>query len=282
MSLNFSIKDEIRKNIKLTTDIEYFRDRYVDSNNKFTVTLPGFDIRTFDKTLFVILSKCSKEIFEARWIMRPDYVSYEFLNSTIYWPLIMYINNCYLIEEFKDFDSILVPNMDIILELARLRDVDKRLLPLEEPFREDIRATKYFKNYPFSSDEIEKIQAEKNLNGLLNNTTLSPSTVERDFSRQLTSINISNKYLDLDEDPDSPQTGLVVYYNNFSIPLKYNFDYVIIPDDNDRLRRISWNIVDILNSRTNNQPVIPTNSGIRKYIKENDILKIKYSVTEFI
>lgn len=278
----FSIRDEARKNCKITTDIDTFRDRYIeiDKKNNITVVSPGYDIRTFDKNLFLLLSKARKEPFKAKWIMRPYLVSYDFLGTVIYSQLIMYMNNCSLMEEFKDYDFIYIPTNDSILELARAREIDKKLLPLYPTNSENIKALRYYKNFPLSSNEIEKYNAEKALY-VAPTTTKIPVIEQKEIILTITSNNITNKYVDLAETPDNPTSNTYIYYNSFSVALKYNFDYVIIENGDGELRRITWNVDDIIKSRTGNQAVLAENSGIRKFIKAGDSIKIKYSRTTY-
>lgn len=282
MSLSSSIKTEAKRNSKLTVDYDSFKDFYIeiDTTNNITVTYPGFDSRTFDKNLFLLLSKAKKEPFKHSWYMKPYMPSYEKLGTVIYWPLIMYLNNCPVMEEFKDYDFIYIPNNDSILELARSRDIDKRYLPLEPTTKTSVKASRYYKNFALGSHEINRILANNALT-TTPSTSLIPYIQEKEVTKTINSTDIENKYIDLSEIPNNPTTNVYIYYNDFSIAIKYNFDYVIIEDDNQEMKRITWDTAEIMKVRAIGQPLLLENSGIRKFIKAGDSLNIKYSVTAY-
>jgi hypothetical protein len=279
-----SIYQDAIRNCKISTDIETFRDRYIetDSSLGLSVTLPGFDIRTFDRNLFLLLSQCELVTFKSKWEMRPDYVSFEYYGIEIYWPLIMYVNNCFLIEEFADFESILIPQREAINELSRHRDVDKKLLPLLEPKKENVKAIQFFKNYPYSDKLKNKKMAQAALSLSTSSETIITEPVSTIHQVEFTmDVDIlSNQYIDLPHIPDS-LSNLSIFYNNFRIALKYNFDYTLIATDDNELSRISWNPNHILLSRNDNDSSINSNTGIRRLLKLNDTLTIKYSVTTY-
>ena len=279
-----SIRNEALRNSKITTDIEYFRDRYIETDNELqlSVTLPGFDIRTFDKNLFLLLSQCELVPFKSRWNMRPDYVSFDTYGIEIYWPMLMYINNAFLIEEFTEYENILVPPRSSILELATHRDVDKRLLPLLEPKKLNIKAIQFFKNYPYSDNLKNKRNAIQALNLSSSSETLTTEAVSEaiTISTIIDSTALSRQYIDLPHVPDN-LSNLEVYYNNIRIALKYNFDYTLISTDSNELKRITWNVNHILLTRNDADASINSGTGIRRLLKVNDTLTIKYSITTY-
>lgn len=283
---SFSIRSIANRNSKISTDIDNFKDRYIDIDGplELSVILPGFDIRTFDKNLFLLLAQSDQIDFNVKWEMRPDYVSYEYYGIEIYWPLIMYVNGCFLIEEFKNFDKILVPPRAAITELGRYREVDKSILPLLEPEKINIKAIQFFKNYPYSGKLNQKSIADENLTNL-NDTTSTTSPVVTTTSQLLTftinSENIENGYIDLPTSPDSI-TSLFIYYNNFKIPLKYNFDYVLTFDSNNENRRIAWDKNIIIAVKEKFDSAVNNNTGLRRLIKLNDILTVKYTNTIYV
>lgn len=283
---SYSISSIANRNSKISTDIDNFKDRYIDIDNKLelSVILPGFDIRTFDKNLFLLLAQSELVDFNIKWEMRPDYVSYEYYGIEIYWPLIMYVNNCFLLEEFKSFDKILIPPRESITELGRYREVDKSILPLLEPEKINIKAIQFFKNYPYSGKLNSKLIANQNLSNLNDTTAIDPptsSTATESITYTINSTHLENKYIDLPTPPDSI-TSLFIYYNNFKIPLKYNFDYILTFNSNNENVRITWDSNSILSAKEKFDPSINNNTGIRRLIKLNDTLIIKYTTTIYL
>ncbi len=275
----YSIRDEARKLAKLSTDIDLFRDRYyqVDPVNNISVTFPSFGIRTFDKSLFKLLHKSEKKEFKAKWIMRPWIPSEEYLNTPIYWQLIMYINFCDLMEDFKDYDYIYVPNINDILDLVRAKDVDNNLLPLIDPPMPNFKARTYYKDYPLNPEELSRIIANKTILNLNDTTTATTPVIEsKNITIEINSLHIVNKYLDLPDIPDSTNT-LIIKYNNYSLPLRYGYDYILKNNSNSELLRISWDVNDILNSGLITS--LEEDSGIREYITSGDSFKIEYTTT---
>ncbi len=279
-----SIRQDAVRNSKISTDIEYFRDRYIDTDTtlNLSVTLPGFDIRTFDKNLFLLLSQCDLVPFKTKWEMRPDYVSFEQYGIEIYWPLLMYVNSCFIIEEFIDFENILVPPRSAILDLARDRDVDKKLLPLLEPPKINVKAIQFFKNYPYSDKLSSKKTAQDALSISTDSGTIQTETVSTTqiVTFTMDSSSIARQYVDLPHVPDT-LNNLNIYYNNFKIALKYNFDYTLISTESNELKRISWNSNHILLTREDNDTSINSNTGIRRLLKVGDKLTIKYTITTY-
>lgn len=75
------IYEQSLRNTKITTDLDNFRNRYldVDVKNNIRVTFPSFDIRTFDRNYYTILSRSRKvDFISPRWKMRPDFTSFDF------------------------------------------------------------------------------------------------------------------------------------------------------------------------------------------------------------
>ena len=98
-----SIKLESKINTQNLLDIDNFRSRYLDYDTYLNlyVTFPGFDLVTLDKNICYLYNNCTLFEFKNSWYMRPDYASYDLYNTVIYWPILLYINNIDIIENFR-------------------------------------------------------------------------------------------------------------------------------------------------------------------------------------
>lgn len=157
-----SIRGEARRNAELATDLDNFRSRYRETTNDLqtTVTFPSGEIFSFEKNLFVLLANAEKVKFKPKWYQRPDYVSYEYYNSTIYWPLILFVNRIFSIEDFKELDDILIPPFNSILQIVKDR-VDDTITDLDG---EDAKTgAKYYKIFPLDERERNIIASRRSL-----------------------------------------------------------------------------------------------------------------------
>lgn len=271
-----SIKTEASRNSKLATDIDNFRNRYidVDTKNNIEVKFPAFDILTFDRNFFILLNSSEEVAFRSRWYMRPDYVSFDYYNTTIYWPLILYVNNVSSREDFADFETILVPPYTAIFQLFSDRQVDKNIIPLTEIEDTDTKINQYYKKYPLDKMEMERLDAEKQLLGFGQPQTLGIYNTEKTEIKILTLTDIANKYVDLLREPSSP-SGISVKLNNFSIQQKYNYDYTLVYNSQAKQQRISWKASDIISNSENSSLL----SNMATQLRPGSKLTITYPVS---
>lgn len=276
VSIEASIKTETARNAKLATDIDNFRNRYIDidNENNIEVIFPSFEILTFEKNFFVLLNASQEVPFVPRWYMRPDYVSYDFYNTTIYWPLIMYVNNIYTREEFIDFDTILVPPYQMIFQLFNDRQIDRNLIPLNEFEPQSNVVNKFYRKYPLDKLEAERLQAQQDLLGFDKNSTMAVFNTEKTEIITLTANHIKNKYIDLQRIPSSAST-IVVKLNNYNIAQRYNYDYTLMPTGEDLLKRISWKNSDVINNSGNSSIL----ASMGSYLRAGNKLTITYAVS---
>ena len=150
-----TIREETKRNSRLATNVDNLRSKNLERDGELSCVFPSFEIYAFEHNFFRLLSESSRVSFKINWSQRPDYVSVEYYNSTIFWQLILYINQVNNIEEFKDFDTILVPSYESILEVLRYSQPDDIVDEIEE---DDITAaTKHYKKYPLDESEKEKL-----------------------------------------------------------------------------------------------------------------------------
>lgn len=276
-SIEASIKTEAQRNAKLTTDLDNFRNRYIDKdpNSNIEVIYPAFDITTFERNFFMLLQKSERVKFQSRWIMRPDYVSFDKYGTTVYWPLILYMNRIPNIEEFDNFEYILVPPFASIFDLFKDRELEKELISLREPARENIFVNQFYKNYPLDKNELDRLKAQNELLSLTQQESLAVYNATKSETRVLTAEDISLKYIDLQYVPAN-ESSLTLKLNNLPILQRYNYDYTLkfTSFTTDR-KRISWKPSDVLE----NSDVSAIISSMNNYIKVGDTLNIKYQVS---
>jgi len=157
-----SIRGETKRNSELATDIDNFRSRYQEttSNLEITVTFPSGEIFSFEKNLFTLLSNAECVKFKPIWYQRPDYVSHEYYKNTIYWPIILFVNRVFSIEDFKELDEILIPPFSSILQVVkdRVNDPITNLTNVEAN-----SGSRYYKIFPLNEKERNIILSKRNL-----------------------------------------------------------------------------------------------------------------------
>jgi len=127
MAQYLGIDTEARSNIKKPIDIEHMRDRYKTESEIYT--LPSFTLETIEKNLFFLLRNSSYEKFEQKYIMRPDYLSYDKYNTVVLSQLLMFVNNVFTVEDFN-LDKVVIPTLQSIIYICQDkfpldRDVDE-------------------------------------------------------------------------------------------------------------------------------------------------------------
>lgn len=275
-NLKSSIIPEAKANSKLSVDIDNFRERYldIDYDNNLSVTIPSFDIDTFDKEYFLLLDNSDKKEFINRWIQRPDYVSYDSYSTVVLWPLIMYVNNVYCIEEFKGFSYIYVPSYNSVLNLVKNRILDNTPIRIEDMSSIPALINNYYKKYPLDNLENERRKAAIALSDSTNTQSLGIYTTTKTDIFTLTSTNITNQYIDLSYQPDNI-SSIVLNINDYPVSQKYNYDYTLIYNGNNELKRISWKNSDIIENNTD--IVLPANMS--SYLEVDDVIKVNYTTS---
>lgn len=105
------INNEAIRQLQSPLDIEKFSERLKTENNYFT--FPNPNLTTIDKNLFYLLRHSEEVEFELKYKYRPDYVSYDYYNTTILWEMLMYVNSVFSVEDFY-LDKLVIPSMDAI------------------------------------------------------------------------------------------------------------------------------------------------------------------------
>lgn len=151
------------------------------------------------------------------------------------------------------------------------------MVPYEDSDPENVKALKYYKSYDVITLDYNSIIGEANRVSREETETITTTIESREYLFTIDSSSLTNKYFDMADTPDNPKS-LTIIYNDYTLPLRYGYDYILISDSDDVIKRISWNIDDINSSLNIN---LNENTGIRKVIKENDTMLIQYTFTTY-
>lgn len=173
-----TIHSETTNNANLVANVDNIRSRNleVDLDTDVQVLYPSFEIFPYEINLFSLLKDSIRADFNIKWTQRPDYVSLEYFNTTVFWPLILFMNQIDNIENFKNLDKILIPSYSSILELVRSRDnsIINRI-DNNPVVSTDI---KYYKVYPLDDTEKQNLVSKSNPIFTQNPLDYLPSTIE--------------------------------------------------------------------------------------------------------
>lgn len=265
-----SIIPESRYNAKLPTDLDNYRSCYeeFDSDSGISVVFPSGEIYAFERNLFLLLSKARKVKFLPEWTMRPDYVSKDYYNTEMYWPIILFINNTYSMEDFYGFEEILIPSFNSLLEITKFRVPESATTPLRKIEESENKLLKYLKRHPLDNIEIEMIEARKALEeepiGPI--TQIVSTEITEEFT--LTAEDIANKYIKLQYCPANT-SSVVVEIDGYDIVQNYGYDFTLKYDSDFTCRLIvSWASADVIGN------------GLEHILEIGDVLVISYIYEE--
>jgi hypothetical protein len=251
-----TIKYEAEVNANRITDLDKFRSRYYELNRKngTKVIYPSAEIYAYEHNLHILLAEAESVDFRTSWIMRPDYCSFDSYGTVVHWPLILFVNNAYSIEDFKNYDQILIPPYGLLVRIVRdkvpaseIEQVNKfNMIPgFKMFFRSPLDDIE--KNRITARDSIDNSRNEMELSGNTVSVETTPTIQEDVQEFTLAATDITNMYVDLLYTPINV-SSLSLYVDQFNIPQKYGYDYVIIGDDSDVVKRLSWNPIDCFSS----------------------------------
>jgi hypothetical protein len=273
------IDTEARRNASSSVDIDFFRSRnlLLDMQTGIRVISPSFEVYAYEKNLFMLLSNSDVKEFDPSWTMRPDYASFDIYGSTVFWHLIMFINNIDCFEQFKDMDEIYAPKYNDILKVIEDK-VPRREISLINPFY-DISNRGMIGVYdkkPMDDNELNKIRADDNLGNMtdpaLPEVPLIPEyqIIETQDVFVLAQQDLDNMYVDISSIPINVST-LELRLDNYSITQKYGYDYMLKQNGSGDLKRISWNPIDCV-----------TSGGMLEVMYIDTVVTVKYLAEELI
>lgn len=275
-----SIKAAATTNSLQPTDLDNMRTTFIDNDptTGISIKFPSFNLDVYEKNRFYLLSKSTQIDFSTRWNMRPDYASYDLYGgSEFYWPLLLYLNNIESIEAFTNLETILAPPHNVILDI--LRDVQYKKMTNGLVDSEIIkkRINPAYIEFPNSKVNTNLLDSNNQLKSNIPVYKNEVTSTEITDQFTLTNLDITNKYVDLSNEVSNIST-LVLYLSPFlNTPIKFSYDYTLIYNDKNKLNRISWNPIDIIQNLTSSQFI---RGGLGNLIKEGSIIVIKYTTQQ--
>ncbi|MFW6001898.1 MAG: hypothetical protein ACOCQD_01005 [archaeon] len=263
-----TITNESKRFSNLPLNIDYLRNRFLDIDNKneISVLYPNPEIIAYENNLYKLLSRSTRYKFITRWEMRPDYTSYDIYGTVIHWTVILFINSISSIEDFKNLDYIYIPTKDDIIKLSRDKPPRKDITLLKTSEEErPIYKSRYYKNFPLSKKEREKFRADKHRNqGLPVEKERKCPILQKTESITLTSIDIVNKYIDLEQVPVN-ESSIKLVIKRLNMKQKYGYDYILTRSSQGYKNRLTWS-----------DDEIEYGSGLEDILKENHTIEIEY------
>jgi len=128
MGMPVTIDLESRQREKIAIDINFSGNRYKTENGLYTFPAP--ELATIDKHLYFLLTHSEQKEFEQKYIMRPDYLSYDEYRTVALGQMLMYVNNVMSIEAFN-MDVVVVPAMSAIVDMLQDKFIQQ---PVEDLF----------------------------------------------------------------------------------------------------------------------------------------------------
>lgn len=272
-----TIKSEVRHNILMPTDIDNFKNRYIEKDEKLnlSVVFPSYSIKTFDNLYYYLLERSKYIPFNPRWEMRPDYTSFDYYDTTVYWGLILYINNVACIEDFVNFTKILIPPKEIVFDLYRHKDVlPNQPISVFEDKEYTNHMIKFYKSYALSDYEYMLRTAHEALTE--SNKTPQYQTKQVVVKQVMESIPqsiVDDKYIDLKHIPASTNS-IKLLIKGYSIPRIYGYDFILDYTPNNELKRIIWDPDRLI---IDGQLVT---SNMNEILRAGDKIEVSYVTTQ--
>jgi hypothetical protein len=128
MILN-TIDKESKQQAILSTDLDKMGNKYKTTTEIFS--FPSPELWVYEKHLYFLLKNSREVDFDRKYVMRPDYLSYDEYGTVVLAHLLMYVNNVQCIEQF-DLSSVVIPSIEAIVAICFDRFPDKDISDLTE------------------------------------------------------------------------------------------------------------------------------------------------------
>jgi len=110
----FTIDEEAKKNKRMPVSLDFMGDTY--KNVRGNIVFPSPSLWLLEKHLFFLQANSKRIGFDQKYIMRPDYLSFDEYNTVVLGPLLMYVNNVFCIEDFS-LNEVIIPKLSYISEI---------------------------------------------------------------------------------------------------------------------------------------------------------------------
>ncbi len=126
---SITIDKESGRLARQSVDIDNMRERFKTSNGLYTFPSPS--LSTIDKNIFYLLRNSKEVEFDSKYIMKPEYLSYDEYGTPSLWQLLMYVNNIFSKEEFN-LSTVVIPSFTSIVTITQDNYPKKKSSDLEE------------------------------------------------------------------------------------------------------------------------------------------------------
>jgi hypothetical protein len=109
----FTIDVEAKRNKQLPISLDYMGESYITENG---IIFPSPSFWLLEKNLFFLAANSTKKLFDQKYTMRPDYLSFDEYNTVLFAPLLMYVNGVFSVEDFFLVD-VIVPKISFISQI---------------------------------------------------------------------------------------------------------------------------------------------------------------------
>lgn len=124
-----TIEQESIQRSRLAIDINFAGDRYKTDNGIFTFPSPTLEM--IDQNLYYLLKNATQVAFDRKYVMRPDYLSFDEYGTVSLAQLLMYVNAVPSIEQF-DLQEVVIPSLSAIIEMLKDKFPIRDVADLEE------------------------------------------------------------------------------------------------------------------------------------------------------
>jgi len=112
-------------------DIDNLRRKYLKKDADVGVYFVSPYLLGYEKYRQYLLKNSVLETLNISYHYRPDYLSYDLYGSTIFWTVILFINNIPSIEDFN-VDSVYIPSFAAINLLSNLKENENAVIDLDQ------------------------------------------------------------------------------------------------------------------------------------------------------
>ena len=128
MPMPMTIDTESRQRERVAIDINFSGNRYRTENGLYTFPAP--ELATIDRHVYFLLTHSVQKEFEQKYLMRPDYLSYDEYKTVSLAQMLMYVNNVMSAEEFN-MELVVVPTLSAVVDMLQDKFVQQ---PVENLF----------------------------------------------------------------------------------------------------------------------------------------------------
>lgn len=249
--------------ICVNSDVDYYRYKYRDyeeqiDGSRIDVSFVSPVFSVYERYKFCLLKSSHILQMKNEWMYRPDYISYEYYNTTAWWQLIMWINDVKSIEYFN-IENVIVPTQDAVTLLQNESYSSGTYIDINED-------KKHFKTlFSIYKPAINSLNNNKFNNVTLTELTSDIKTVQKQACLETFVMDIPTlrlRYVDLKNVPIESSLKVIV---EPCIPiLTKDKHYSIVQNSDGLMSRLTWD------------PKIINNAGLLFKLREKNKLIVKY------